>query len=226
MENWFILVLIAASAAGTGIMVWAIRRNSEKKADYAHIAQELGWHYAEESTGGGYGAADTFSDPNDDWKLQIIFIGGGPSGGSATRRMEWSTPQGALSEGEAALGLPIPEKTVMMMNSGAMGEAIVKAALKGTMYALGKTRFSLALDEATAGDPGGIVMSTPGQEKEMDALRRNVTLTEFRATRKEPDVPVIIRNQDGLMLRRANVTSDPQELKAIVELGKDLRADL
>ncbi|MEO0752592.1 MAG: hypothetical protein AAFY25_12405 [Pseudomonadota bacterium] len=226
MENWFILVLIAGSAVGTGLTIWALRRNTAKKADYAQIAQDLGWQYSEESTSGGYGSADTFSDPEDDWKLQIIFIGGGPSGGSSTRRIEWHTPQGALTEGEAVLGMPIPAKTAAMLNSGTMGEQIVKAALKGTMYALGKTNFNLSIDSATAGDPGGVVMSTPGQEREMDIFRRNVTLTEFRATRKDANVPIIIRNDKGMTLRRPNVTSDADELKAIVELGKDLRADL
>lgn len=226
MENWFILVLIAASALGTGLMIWALKRGKEQKADYAKIAAELGWQYEEVSRAGGYGSADTFTDPNDDWALRIVFHASGPDGGRSTRRMEWHTPQGALEEGESVLGMPIPEKSVAMMNSGTIGEQILKAALKGTMYALGNTKFTLTIDKATAGDPGGVVMSTPGQEDAMNVFRRNVTLTEFRATRKEAEVPIIIRNKEGITLRRPNTTTDPKELKAIVDLGKDLRADL
>lgn len=226
MDNWFILVLIAASALGTGLTIWALRRHSEKQADYAAIAQEFGWVFSNEPMGGGYGSAETFTDPDDDWSLKVIFLASGPDGGRSERRMEWHTPQGALTDGEAVLGMPIPEKTVAMLNSGTMGEQIVKAALKGTFYALGKTKFSLTIDTATAGDPGGVVMSTPGQEGEMNAFRRNVTLTEYRATHKSADVPVIIRNDKGLTLRRPNTTTDPKELKALVELGKDLRADV
>ena len=226
MDNWFIFVLVAASAIGTGLTIWALRRHSEKQADYAAIAHELGWVFSNAPLAGGYGSADTFTDPNDDWKLQVIFIGGGSDGGRSERRMEWHTPQGALTDGEAVLGMPIPEKTAAMLNSGTMGEQIVKAALKGTLYALGKTKFSLTIDKTTAGDPGGVVMSTPGQERAMDTFRRNVTLTEYRATNKRANVPVIIRNDQGITLRRPNTTTDPDDLKALVERGKDLRADL
>lgn len=227
MENWFILVLVAGSLIGSLIMVLAIKKGQEKQADYQAIAQAHGWHYVHDTTSQKYAIYHTFSDPDDDWTLKIIFISGGPNSGSSTRRIEWRSPQGALTQGEAALGAPLPEKTVKMLQSGgSIGKSVAKAALKATMYALGKTKFSLALDEASAGDPGGIVMASPGQAQAMNPLRASAALTAFRAARKEIDVPIIIRDEAGVTLRRVNVTSDAQELKAIVELGKALRAAL
>lgn len=226
MENWFILVLIAGSVLGTAVMVIAFKKGQDKQADYKAVAQNFGWHYVHDTATNKYAIYDTFSDPEDDWTLKIMFFSGGVHG-SSSRRIEWHSPQGALPNGEAALGAPLPEKTVRMLQSGgSLGKSVAKAALKATMYALGKTKFSLILDEATAGDPGGLVMASPGQETAMDALRASSDLAAFRAARKEIDVPIIIRNEAGLTLRRMNVTSDAQELKAIVELGKALRAAL
>lgn len=226
MENWFILVLVGGSVIGSLIMVLAIKKGQEKQADYHAVAQAHGWHYVHDTATDKYAIYDIFSDPKDDWTLKIMFFSGGVHGSSA-RRIEWHSPQGALLDGEAALGAPLPDKTVKMLQSGgSIGKSVATAALKATMYALGKTKFTLAFDEASAGDPGGIVMASPGQETAMDALRASADLAAFRAARKEIDVPIIIRNEAGLTLRRANVTSDAQELKAIVELGKALRAAL
>jgi len=114
----------------------------------------------------------------------------------------------------------------MMQMGGDMGKQILKAALKGTFYAIGNTRFTLAIDEASAGDPGGVVMSTPGQEKAMDALRRNTDLAAYRMGRNAADVPVVIRNQDGISLRRPGAVKTLNDLARYVELGKSLRGDL
>lgn len=227
MDFWIIIVLALAAMIGSRVMIKAVKKRQDKQEDYATLAQHFGWRYERDTTTNRRAIYDIFSDPEDDWTLKIIFITSEGARGSSTRRIEWHTPNGALADGEAVLGMPLPEKTVsMLQNGGTIGSSLTKAALKGTLYAMGRTKFSLEFDKATAGDPGGIVMSTPGQEQAMDTLRRNVTLTEFRGTNKEIDVPIIIRNEDGLTLRRPNVTSDGDELKALVELGKDLRDDL
>ncbi|MEM1363985.1 MAG: hypothetical protein AAGF94_20185 [Pseudomonadota bacterium] len=227
MDYWFIIILAAASMIGGRLIIKSIKKSQDKREDYQAIAQQFGWSYMREKASDNFGHYDIFSDPADDWTLKIVFISGGATHGSVTRRIDWHSPSGALPEGEAVLGAPLPEKTVSVLQSGGgIGSSLTKAAIKGTMYALGKTKFSLTLDEATAGDPGGIVLASSGQELAMNALRRNEALAQFRETRKEVDVPVIIRDDTGLTLRRPNVTHDAAELKAIVELGKDLRADL
>lgn len=227
MDFWFVIAIALGSFIGGSLIAKALKKSKEKQADYNAIAQQFGWSYVHDTTSNRYGIYETFSDPDDDWTLKIIFISGGANDGSSTRRIEWRSPQGTLAEGEAALGMPLPEKTArMLQGGGAIASSLTKAALKATMYAMGRTKFSLALDEATAGDSGGMVLSTPGQERAMDSLRQNACLRAFRETHKEIDVPVIIRDDEGMLLRRPNVTSDAAELKALVDLGKALRAGL
>ncbi|MEM6833731.1 MAG: hypothetical protein ACFBZ9_10745 [Sphingomonadales bacterium] len=226
-ENILFIAFAIAAMIGGRFLINAIKKSQNKEADYKDMAQAFGWTYVRDTTSKRSAIFDIFSDPDDDWTLTIVFINSGPNGSNSIRRVDWTTPQGALAEGEAVLGAPLPEKTVDVLASGSkFAKTATKAALKGTMYALGKTKFTLAFDETTAGDPGGIVMSTPGQEKEMDSLRQNKALAAFREDRPDIDVPLMIRDENGLTLRRPNITSDRYELKAIVGLGKELRADL
>ena len=222
MENPFILVLIAGSLLGSGVMLYAFKRGREAQADHEAFAQSHGWTYNYTPASSRRASKTEFRDPNDDWSLQLIAGGSG-----SNHRIEWHTPRGKLPDGEAVLGMPLPEKSVMMMQSGgAMGQQILKAALKATIHALGKTRFDLKIDEATAGDPGGVVMASEGHAQAMDALRRNADLARYREAHRTADVPVIIRDEDGLKLRRAGQVKDPTELIDLVALGKSLRADV
>lgn len=220
MENGFIFVLIAASAIGSALMFLAFRRAAQKKLDYEAFAQAQSWHYQNTPPTNRSAGFDSFSDPADDWKLNIIFDGDG-------HRVEWHTAKGALDAGEAVLGMPLPPKAVAMMQSGgSMGQQILKAALKGTMHALGKTRFNLTIDEATAGDPGGVVMASDGQSGAMNGLRRSAVLAAYRQGHKEADMPVMIRDAEGLKLRRPGAVKSLDDLTELVALGKALREDL
>lgn len=107
-----------------------------------------------------------------------------------------------------------------------MGQLILMAALKGTMHAMGKTRFDLAIDEATAGDPGGVVMASDGQLSAKNRLRRRSALAAYRQGRKETDMPVMIRDTEGLRLRRPGAVKSLDDLTELVALGKALREDL
>ncbi|SHH54092.1 hypothetical protein [Marivita hallyeonensis] len=222
MENLFILVLIAGSGLGTAIMFFAFKKTREKQADYEAFAQRHGWTYAYSPATHNMPSIIEFRDPGDDWSLKLF------SGqGSSKHRMEWRSPQGALSDGEAVLGMPLPEKSAAMMQSGgAIGQQILKAALKATIHAVGNTRFDLKIDEANAGDPGGAVMASDGQAHAMDALRRNTDLARFREEQPKAEVPVVIRDEDGLRLRRVGRVKQPEDLIGIIDLGKSLRADL
>ncbi|MEL6958713.1 MAG: hypothetical protein AAGL89_07160 [Pseudomonadota bacterium] len=223
MNIFVIVALVAASLLGTVLMIMALRRGAQKKLDYKAFADAQGWHYTPQD---GENAHE-FRDPGEDWTLRVVFIPSGAAGSTTSRYVEWISPAGALSEGEAALGAPLPDKSVrMMQNGGAMGQAILKAALKGTYYALGRTKFTLDIDEATIADPGGVVMSTLGQEKAMDSLRRNADLAAFRSSHKDVEVPVAIRNSNGLILRRTGTVNRMEDLTELVRLGLSLRHGL
>lgn len=230
MNIYVIAALILASLVGYGLIFLAMRKGAQRKLDYQAFAGQHGWQY-EKIDETGRKVVNRFRDPKDNWVLDVVFVSGGsyavgPYSGSVRRWIEWHSPTGAM-EGEAALGMPLPEKSVKMMQMGGdMGKQILKAALKGTFYAIGNTRFTLTIDEASAGDPGGVVMSTPGQEKAMDAFRRNTDLAAYRMGRNTADVPVVIRNQDGISLRRPGAVKTPEDLARYVELGKSLRGDL
>ncbi|MEP2718063.1 hypothetical protein [Pseudophaeobacter sp.] len=227
MSIWVILVLIAASTIGSGLIYKALQAGGRKQADYQAFAQAQGWHYQRVEPKTGFEKVDEFSDPQDDWRLKIIVAGAGAKRGVVHRRQEWQSPQGALAGGEAVLGMPLPQKSVAMLQTGGpMGQQILKAALKATFHALGKTKFDLAIDDATAGDPGGVVMTSEGQAKAMDSLRANGDLVRFRDTHKKAEVPVILRDPEGLKLRRPGAVKDLKDLVALVALGKSLRADL
>lgn len=220
MENGFIFIIVAASMLGTGLIFLALRKGAQKKLDYEAFAQAQGWRYDHNPATNKTASIDCISDPADDWTLTVM------SGGEG-RRVEWHTTQGALADGEAVLGMPLPPKAVtMMQGGGAMGQQILKAALKSTFHALGKTRFTLAIDEATASDPGGVVMSSDGQTGTMDGLRRSAALASYRSNHKEAEVPVVLRDAEGLKLRRPGAVKSLDDLTALVTLGKSLRADV
>ncbi|MEL6914941.1 MAG: hypothetical protein AAFP13_10610 [Pseudomonadota bacterium] len=227
MDLTIIFLFIIASMFGTAVMIWAVRKSGQKREDYAAYAAAQGWDYSKTEGDGTHRLVDAFCEPGDDWALRIIFVSGGAQGHATQRYVEWTTQAGALPAGEAVLGMPIPEKTARMLQSGgAMGQTVARAALKGTLYALGNTRFDLPFDTATAGHPGGVVMASPGNEASMDALRDSADLAAFRAARREADVPVIIRDTEGLRLRRPGAPRTLEELSALVALGKSLRAAL
>lgn len=227
MDILFLLILIAAGFVGSGLMYLAVRKGAQKKLDYQTFAEERGWVFEQEAITTGSFVWERFRDPKDDWTLRIIFTGDGVYDGRTERRIEWHTPQGALPDGEAVLGMPLPEKAVRMMESGGeLGKQVLKAGLKATLYALGKTRFNLTVHEASAGHPGGVVMASDGCEHAMDALRDNAALRQFREGHREADVPVIIRDETGLTLRRPGTAKELSELVEIIELGKALRAEI
>ncbi|WP_299938933.1 hypothetical protein [uncultured Pelagimonas sp.] len=223
MDISVIAILVIASLIGSGLIALAIRRGGQSEEKIQEFARAQGWRYSQDPQTG----TTRLRDLKDDWTLQIIFSGDGAVDGMTHRRVEWHSPHGALPEGEAVLGMPLPEKSVAMMQAGgAFGQQILQASLKATLHALGKTGFDLRIDEDTAGDPGGVVMATPGQETAMNTLRKNVTLADIRSTTKTEAVPVIIRNPDGLTLRRPGAVKDLQDLTVMVDLGKSLRDDL
>lgn len=228
MDNWFIIVLVLASMAGSGLIFLALKKGAQKKHDYQAYAQSQGWLCdADQPAGSGYSSVTAFRDPNDDWTLKVLFQSGGPGNTRVRRLVEWHSPQGALTSGEAVLGMPLPEKSVRMMQMGGdIGKQVLKAALKATFHALGQTRFNLTIDEASAGDPGGVVMASDGQSQAMDALRRNADLARFRDTHQEAYVPIILRDETGLTLRRPGAVKTLEELREIVDLGLSLRSDL
>lgn len=227
MNIWMIVLLVAASVAGYGLIYWALRRGAQTKAAYQTFAESRGWRFEQDPGTRRSASVSSFSDPNDDWTLRIIFSGGGSTDGSTHQRVEWHTPQGALTEGTAVLGMPLPEKAVTMMQMGGpIGQQVLKGALKATLYALGKTRFDLSFDEATAGDPGGVVMASDGQAEAMDGLRRNAALAAYRAAHRQAEVPVIIRDGTGLILRRPGRVKSMDQISEMVALGLDLRKDL
>jgi len=227
MNILMIVILAIAALTGTGL-IYFVRQRARQKADaYASFAADQGWNYHHDPAQAGLSDIHSFRDPSDDWTLKVIFRSAGASDGMTERRIEWHSPQGALPGGEAVLGMPLPAKAAAMFETGSpLGQKILKTALKATLHALGRTRFTLAIDEATASDPGGVVMSSPGYEAAMNGLRRNTDLARFRETHREADVPVIIRDETGLTLRRPGHVRDLPDLSEIVALGLSLRADL
>ncbi len=226
MEIWFVLVLIAASGIGSGLIYLATKNKGIKIEQYQNFANEQGWKFHHDKSPTNTGNVQ-FSDPDETWSLSVIFTQSGALDGMTKRRIEWHSPHGALDSGEAVLGMPIPAQSVAMLQSGgAIGQQILKTALKSTLHALGQSRFDLKIDESSAGDPGGIVMASQNQHQAMDALRKNQTLAQFRTTHKPATVPVIIRNETGLILRRPGSATDINDLSELVALGMSLRADI
>lgn len=228
MENWFVIVLVLASVGGTALMFFAMKKGSQKQHDYMTYAQTQGWTCDPNAGQGQRNVLITlFQDPGDDWELRVIFASNNAHNGSSRRQVEWHSPRGALQNGEAVLGMPLPEKSVRMMQMGGdIGKQVLKAALKASFHALGRTRFDLTFDEATAGDPGGVVMASEGHAQAMDALRRNADLARFRDTHKDVMVPIIIRDETGLTLRRPGAVKSMDDLRELVDLGVSLRSDL
>lgn len=147
MDIWVILILAVASVGGYMLMYLALRNQKLKQKDYQTFAKSQGWVYDHDPATAHSPGIDRFRDPKADWTLELIHAE------DADERVVWRTPHGALPGGEAVLGIVLPEKAVaMMQNRGAIGQQMLKAALKATLHALGKTRFNLTIDEATAGD--------------------------------------------------------------------------
>lgn len=230
MNFWMIAVLAVASLAGSGLIFAALRAGGLQKQKLEALAAQEGWIYEQiPSTPSSPGAegTQTLRDPGDDWVLSLSFTHSGATDGSSRRYVTWRSPQGALDHGMAALGIPLPPKAVAMVETGGpLGQQVLKAGLKATHYALGSTRFNLEVDTTTAGDPGGVVLATDGQAGAMDTLKRNMELAVFRQSHKPAQTPVITRDPDGLLLRRAGHPKTPEELIKLVALGKALRDDL
>lgn len=223
MEIWIFLILGTASLAGSGLIYLAMQRGRHKQQAYEAFAKAQGWQL--ETDIAGRATTRRFRDPADDWTLDVVFVGAGASGGSTRRRVIWQSPQGALSSGRAVLGLPLPEKAVAVLQGGGLiAQQVLKGALKATIHALGQTKFDLVLDETSAGDPGGVVMASDGRFDAMVRVKQSPELAQFRKDRNPAEVPVILRDEAGLALRRSGPVKDLTELVAIVELGKALRA--
>lgn len=215
---WFAYVLGFGAVLGTALIIFAIRKGSEKRVALQEFAEAQGWHFDFVAPTHGDPGLTAMSDPEDDWVLHVITEGHG-------RRYEWSCPSGALDEGIAVLGPPLPPQAVKMMQSGGdMGRAVLKAGLKHTIAALGRTAHDLVVHEASAGHPGGVVMATPGEVQAMEAVRDAAEVKMARVGKAEEQQPIILRDSDGLKLRRVGALRSLDDLSDLVALGKALRA--
>ncbi|NNE89804.1 MAG: hypothetical protein HKN27_17180 [Silicimonas sp.] len=216
---WFAGVLGFAAILGTAIIIWALRRGRGARDALQDYAEAQGWQTEFVPATHSSSGMTVISDPNDTWTLRVLPAGNGC-------RYEWVCSSGALDEGTAVLGPPLPPQAVKMMRSGnGMGKAVLKAGLKHTFGALGWTPRDLNVDEASANHPGGVVLASDGQARAMDALRDAAEVKMARVGKGEAEQPVIIRDTDGLRAHRVGPLRSMNELRDMVALGTALRTN-
>lgn len=215
---WFAYMLGFAAVLGTALMIFAVRRSGAKRDALQDYAEAQGWKFDYVAPTHGDPGSMAMSDPNDDWTLRVMTDGAG-------RRFEWSCPSGALEDGMAVLGPPLPPQAAKVMQSGGdIGKRVLKAAVQQTSAALGHTARDLTVDEASADHPGGVVMASPGKSQAMELLREAAELKMARVGTTEAQQPIIVRDSDGLKLRRAGTLRSLDDLSDLVALGTALRA--
>ncbi len=226
MEIAVAVVLILASLAGTGLIVWAIRQSQKQRERVKAMAAENGWHFSYQPQSGGRGSRTVISDPDEGWEVVLYRRSNSGNGGSSTHWSQFEQPRLALSDGMALLGPDIPQTTKAMadsMLSGFGGGGILKMFLDRMTGGLGEEAAEL---RSVEGPGPGTLFATPGRETALDGLREAPELIQARQGRNEGQHPIVSRNRHGLRIRYSYMIRKPQDLRAFVNLGRSLSARL
>jgi hypothetical protein len=116
MEILVIIVLVAASFCGTGLIYWAIKQSARQREALKALATKRGWQFEYSASSGGRGTETRISDPSEGWVMRLYFHSSSTSasgGGRTTRWTQFEAPDLAI-DGMAVLGPDIPEKTKQM----------------------------------------------------------------------------------------------------------------
>ncbi|SIN92960.1 hypothetical protein [Vannielia litorea] len=224
MSETAIILLVAVVFLGQIVLVgallwWAKKRDALLRA---HCAA-AGWSFA--TAREGRRSVTRIASPREGWELRIVVqrSAGGQSG-SSTRHTEWRDPSLALPHGLSLLTLDIPagkaadvERFAGMLG-GSLGQAML-GRLLGSMAEEVPDLKAVPLDGSPA-----LLMATPGAE---DALRPIALHPALEASALPRSArPAVIRSREGLALRLHGAIRRPDQIDALVALGRTLATAL
>ena len=226
METWLVaLILIAASALGTGLIGYAMLRGRAKTEALKSFAAERGLVFEEET---GQGTRTIIRDPSEGWQFVTYRTESGPESSSRTVWSEFVDPRPTQESGLTVLGPSLPEKaaaradTIMSMAGGMIGNVMIANITKG----MGDEAKTLAVVEGKSRPHEGLYLATPGAEAGLTAIVGDAELQATRVAKNEMQQPIVLRGPDGLRVRVRHAVSDPQEIERLVALGRHLTEKL
>jgi len=225
MSETTIILLVTAFFIGQLVLMalifrWVKRREALLRA---HCAA-AGWRF--EQSREGRRTVTTIESPHDGWRLRITVRGGGSSGGSVSRMTEWTDPALALDHGLSVLALDLPggragdvERFAGMMQ-GKVGGKLVSQLLGAEMAEATELK-AVELE----GSPGAL-MATPGAEDALRPVALHPALTGAGEALPRGGMPAVVRSREGLTLKVKRALHRPEEVEAMVELGRTLASAL
>ncbi|MFY0632558.1 MAG: hypothetical protein JXQ91_02000 [Vannielia sp.] len=226
MSQSVIILLVVVVFVGqivlVGALLWWARKREALLRAYCAAA---GWSY--KSGREGRNTTTQITAPREGWELRIVTgRSSGSQSSSSTRSTEWIDPSLALPHGLALLALDIPgsrgadvERFASMMG-GTLGQAM-----------LGKLLGSMAeevpdLQVVELDDGPGLLMATPGMEDALRPIALHPALASAGSALPRGGSPAVLRSREGLSVRLRRALRKPEEIEALVALGKTLSAAL
>lgn len=226
MDILVAIVLVLASFAGTGLLIFALRSGQKRRARLQEMSEANGWTFSYEPQSGGRGSRTVISDPQEGWEVVLYYRSNSSTGGSSSHWSQFEQPRLALPEGMALLGPEIPEKTKAMADSvlGSMGGGgIMRMILDKMTGGLGDEAADL---RAVPGAGSGSLFATPGCETALDGLREAPELADARRGRNDAQHPIVSRNRHGLRIRYSHMLRKSEQVADFIALGRALSARL
>jgi len=226
MDMLFVILLVLASFAGSGLIYLAIRAGSHNRAKLQQLATENGWVFSYTPASAGDGSRTVIASEPEGWTLTLYSQSSGNGGGSGTRWSHFDVPRLALPDGLAVLGPDLPPQTAAMAAQAFQGAGAFGLGQK----ILGRMTGGLGPEAAAlqmAGQAGpGTLFVTPNASAALDCVRDAPELAEARAGKNEAQQPIVLRGPFGLRLRHLGLLRKPGEVAVFIALGQALIARL
>lgn len=223
MDSASLILLIIGSAAAAGIIYVFLRKAADDIASMQRLAAANGWAFQNTPASFGTPAIMSFACETAHWTL--TFQTSGTPGPTAAKTLTWHSPAPALDRGMAVMVAPFTRATATRH----VGQKTPRASRLRLGLALrsAKGLYDLAPDMRVVadenGDPGGMILATPGQENALAALGGHPAL--IMAQQTLADLYVIL-DPTGLRLCLRNPPKDADTLSRIATLGISLRSAL
>lgn len=221
-----IIILLAASIAGSGLIVYALMIGTKRQGALRDAVAARGWRYDRDEGTAGRARVTTISDPNAGWQMEIKVNAATTGSGRTVRSTTWSAADAGISQGLAIIGPSMSAEkaeraeTMLAKLGGGMGGFLMDKLFGD----LGPE--AARLEAVDLPGAHGLLMATPEAQAALVPVATHPALAKSAGLLPGGTLPVIRRSDRGLEISLRAALSRPEEVLALADLGETLRQAL
>lgn len=219
-------ILLIATVAGTGIMIYARYRSQAGTADIAALAQRNGWQVDITSEQGGHTRVTRITSRAANWIVEERFSSDAHSS-NTTRTLTWTDSDVAIPSGLAVMSLAMSDDKAANMERflNLTGNGVMGKHMSRTFFGAVADRAS-ELDAVEATGAAGAILATSQAREALLPIAFHEALVNCGDAMPKGAMPTVLRSPEGLHLNLKSTIKSPEQLEAMVDLGETLSAAL